>query len=288
MDRAVEISAFLRSRRGRLSPVEVGLPFDGRIRRVPGLRREEVARLAGMSVDYYMRIEQGRGGTVSAEIIEAIAGALRLDAVERDHLLNLTAAGTTAQQATAPVPQRVRAGLYDLLTVMDQAPTIIMGRRTDILASNALARLLFMDFEQLPAAHRNYARFVLLNPLARELFVDWELLGAQATAMLRLDAGRHPEDRQLSDFVAELMERCPEFPQFWADQQVHQKDQGEIRLHHPVMGETTLQYQTLLVPGEDNQSLCAYYAAPGSPGERAIVRLAASAAGEHSGKVPQG
>jgi transcriptional regulator with XRE-family HTH domain len=286
MDRAVEISAFLRSRRGRLSPVDVGLPFDGRIRRVPGLRREEVARLAGMSVDYYMRIEQGRGGTVSAEIIEAIAGALRLDVVERDHLLNLTA-GATAPQESVPAPQRVRAGLYDLLSVMDRAPAIVMGRRTDILASNQLARLLFVDFEELPAAHRNYARFVLLNPLARELFVDWELLAAQATAMLRLDAGRHPEDRQLSDFVAELMQDCPEFPKFWADQQVHQKDQGEIRLRHPVMGETTLQYQTLLVPGEDNQSLCAYYAAPGSPGERAIAGLAASA-GEHCRKVPRG
>lgn len=274
MDRAAEISAFLRSRRARLSPWELGLPFDGRVRRVPGLRREEVARLAAMSSDYYMRIEQGRSGAVSLEIIDSLARALRLDTVERDHLLNLCGIGAAALHATSPEPQRVRQGLYDLLAVMDSVPAIILGRRTDVLASNRLARALMTDFESLPATHRNYARFILLDPKARELYQDWEQVSAQITAMLHLDVGRFPDDRRLADLIDDLMAGCPEFTRFWDYQEVHEKDQGEIRFNHPVVGETVLHYQTLMIPGEADQSVCAYYGAPGSTSEAALARLA--------------
>lgn len=275
MDRAAEISAFLRSRRARLSPTDLGTPFDGRVRRVPGLRREEVARLAGISPDYYMRIEQGRSGAVSLEIIDSLALALRLDTVERNHLLNLV--GTpTPHHAPVLEPQRVRTGLYDLLAVMDSVPAIILGRRTDVLASNRLARALMTDFGALPATHRNYARFILLDPRARELYQDWEQVSAQTTAMLHLDVGRFPDDRQLAQLISDLREGCPEFTRFWADQDVHEKDQGEIRFDHPVMGETVLHYQTLLVPGEADQSVCTYYGAPGSSSEAALARLAAA------------
>lgn len=273
MDRAAEISAFLRSRRARLSPTDLGAPFDGRVRRVPGLRREEVARLAGMSADYYMRIEQGRGGAVSLEIIDSIAQALRLDTVERNHLLNLCTA-PTPHHTPSYEPQRVRPGLYDLLSVMEPVPAIILGRRTDVLASNRLARALMTDFEALPATHRNYARFILLDPRARELYQDWEQVGEQTTSMLHLDVGRFPDDRQLADLITDLREGCPEFPRFWDDQNVHEKDQGEIRFNHPVVGEFVLHYQTLLVPGEADQSVCTYYGAPGSSSEAALARLA--------------
>ncbi|KNC19753.1 XRE family transcriptional regulator [Arthrobacter sp. RIT-PI-e] len=275
MDRAAEISAFLRSRRARLSPTDLKAPFDGRVRRVPGLRREEVARLAGISSDYYMRIEQGRSGAVSLEIIDSLALALRLDNVERNHLLNLC--GTpTPHHAPELDPQRVRQGLYDLLAVMDSVPAIILGRRTDVLASNRLARALMTDFEALPATHRNYARFILLDPRARELYEDWEQVSAQTTAMLHLDVGRFPDDRQLAELISDLREGCPEFTSFWADQNVHEKDQGEIRFNHAVMGPTVLHYQTLQVPGEADQSVCTYYGAPGSSGEAALAALAAA------------
>lgn len=274
MDRAAEISAFLRSRRARLSPPELGLPFDGRVRRVPGLRREEVARAANMSADYYMRIEQGRSGAVSPEIVESIVTALHLDAVERDHLFNLFGSGTAAIHSIRQEPQRVRAGLYDLLAVMDSVPAIILGRRTDVLASNRLARALMTDFEGQLATQRNLARFILLDPRARELYRDWEQVSEQTSAMLHLDVGRFPDDRLLADLIDDLMTGCPEFAQFWAKQEVHEKDQGEIRFNHPVVGQIELHYQTLLVPGEAEQSICTYYGAPGSASEAALKRLA--------------
>ncbi|PHQ53355.1 hypothetical protein BLA24_01770 [Streptomyces cinnamoneus] len=196
MDFRTELAAFLRSRRARLRPEDVGVrPFSGR-RRVPGLRREELAELAGVSVDYYIRLEQGRSQNVSDSVLDAVAGALRLDAAERAHLGHLTRA-LRDSPAQALAPQPVRAGIQVLLGALDEVPAYVLGRRLDILASNRLARVLFGDFDALPAERRNVAWLHFLDPGARERYPDWEQTARDTVAALRMDLGRYPCDDRL-------------------------------------------------------------------------------------------
>lgn len=273
MDRSTDIADFLRSRRARITPDEAGLPADGRIRRVPGLRRDEVARLAGVSTEYYTRLEQGRGGNPSPEVLDALARALRLDTAESEHLADLLTRRPAAARHAPSGPQRVRPGIHLLLQTLDHVPAFVLGRRTDVLASNRLARALLTDFDALPATRRNMARYYLLDPEARERAVDWEQLAAETVAMLRLEAGRYPHDRQLADLVGELTLRSPEFTTWWNDHRVLRRTHGTKRYRHPVAGDLVFSYEALQPPGDQDQTLCVYTVEPGSPSAQALQLL---------------
>jgi transcriptional regulator with XRE-family HTH domain len=273
LDRRAELSEFLRTRRARLKPEEVGLPSFGRHRRVPGLRREELAQLAGMSVAYYTRLEQGNGRNVSAEVLDAIACALRLSDAEHAHLLDLAKPKRQKKKAVAR-PQQVRVGLLQLLESVDTVPAYVSGRRSDILAWNRLASALFGDWGQLPPAERNWARLVFLNPGYRDLFVDWDRKASDMVSFLRMDAGRHPDDPRLSALVGELSVKSEEFRRLWATHDVKEKSHGAKRMRHPLVGELTLSFETFRLVDDADQSFVTYHAEPGSPSAEALRLLA--------------
>ncbi|WP_326670403.1 MULTISPECIES: helix-turn-helix transcriptional regulator [unclassified Streptomyces] len=269
-----DLGDFLRSRRARIQPEDVGLNSYGR-RRVPGLRREEVAQLAGVSVDYYIRLEQGRGPSVSDAVLDAIARVLRLDGTEHAYLR--TVARPAARKAAPSAAQRVRPGLRLLLDTLDRAPAFVLGRRMDVLAWNALADAL-VGFSRMAAGERNMPRQTFLEPAARELYPDWPAVAAETVAYLRLDAGLHPDDKQLATLVGELSMKSEEFRRLWADHQVKAKTYGVKRIDHPVVGGLTLPYETLGVPGDPGQSLVVYTPEPGSETAERVALLASWAA----------
>ncbi|MEW1675770.1 helix-turn-helix transcriptional regulator [Streptomyces noursei] len=276
-----ELGDFLRSRRARIQPEEVGLPGHGR-RRVPGLRREEVAQLAGVSVDYYIRLEQGRGPSVSDAVLDAVGRVLRLDDTEQEYLRRVArpaARRAAARRAPAggSAPQQVRPGLRLLLDTLDRAPAFVLGRRMDVLAWNDLGDAV-VGFSRMAPEDRNMPRQVFLDPRARELYPDWAAVAAETVAHLRLDAGQHPHDAQLTTLVGELSLRSEDFRRLWADHQVREKSYGVKRLHHPVVGELELPYETLAVPGEAGQLLVVYTAEPGSQTAERLQLLASWAA----------
>ncbi|AWW43549.1 XRE family transcriptional regulator [Streptomyces sp. AS58] len=276
MKQTAELGEFLRSRRARLQPGDLGIAPDARPRRVAGLRREELSRLAGISTEYYTRLEQGRAGNVSEEILHALAQALRLDRTECAHLMNLASAATGATRRRSPErPQRVRPGLWHLLETLEHVPAFILGRRTDVLAANPLARTVLTDFDALPANQRNYARYLLLDPAAQERCLDWERTAAETVAMLRLDAGRHPHDRQLTTLIGELSVHSQQFPLWWSDHQVRQRTHGHKRYHHPLVGDITFRYECLSPPDDPDQTLCVYTAGP-EPSDRENLALLGS------------
>ncbi|WP_329459125.1 helix-turn-helix transcriptional regulator [Streptomyces sp. NBC_01497] len=284
-DANTELREFLRSRRARISPGEAGLSaLAGQgPRRVPGLRREEVARLAGVSVDYYVRLERGRGANVSDAVLASLARALRLDDTERAHLFTLAGPahrrrrGRGAARAPVDAVQRVRPGLLRLLDGLDDAPALVLGRRYDVLASNALARAFYTDFDAMPAPDRNMLRYLFLDPTARSLYVDWPAAARSTVAALRLDAGRHPGDPLLAGLVAELSDRDGDFRRWWARHDVSERGYGVKRYHHPVVGDLVLGYESLTPTTDPDQILGMHTAEPGSPSEAALRRLAARA-----------
>ncbi|ARF58810.1 helix-turn-helix transcriptional regulator [Streptomyces gilvosporeus] len=267
-----DLGDFLRSRRARIQPEEVGLPGHGR-RRVPGLRREEVAQLAGVSVDYYIRLEQGRGPSVSDAVLDAIGRVLRLDDTEQDYLR--TVARPTRRRRSAPgaASQKIRPGLRLLLDTIDRAPAFILGRRMDVLAWNDLGDAV-VGFSRMPPQERNMPRQVFLDPQARELYPDWPAVAAETVAYLRLDAGSHPQDKQLATLVGELSLGSEDFRRLWADHQVKAKAQGTKRMRHPVVGELTMPYETLTASGEPDQMLVVYTPEPGTQTEERLRLLA--------------
>ncbi|MGW4379315.1 helix-turn-helix domain-containing protein [Kitasatospora sp. NPDC004531] len=273
MERSREIADFLRSRRAAIGPDQAGLPADGRVRRVPGLRRDEVARLAGVSTEYYTRLEQGRAHNPSAEVVAALAQALRLDASEREHLTDLLLPDPQAARRSPNRAQRVRPGLYLMLETLSRVPAFILGRRTDVLAANHLARAVLTDFDALPATRRNLARYYFLDPRARESVGDWERIAAETVAVLRLEAGRHPGDRRLADLVGELTLACPEFSTWWNDHKVLRRTHGAKRYFHRLAGELHFSYESFQVPGDTEQTLCVYNVEPGSDTARALRLL---------------
>jgi transcriptional regulator with XRE-family HTH domain len=244
---------------------------------VPGLRREEVALLAGVSPDYYARLEQGRRITPSAAVVEAIGRALGLDDAGRAHLKDLI--GLTGPPRRSRGVQRVRPGLYQLLDALDGEPALILGRRTDVLASNRMARALFADFDRLPPGQRNYARWMFLDEDARSLFVDWQDQARAAVESLRFDVGRDPGDRATAELVAELREHSAEFDRWWEQHRVHQRTHGTKRLRHPLVGELAVEYETLTLPGDPDTTLYVYTTEAGSPSRQAIDLLASWTAG---------
>ncbi|WP_205471078.1 helix-turn-helix transcriptional regulator [Nocardioides sp. SYSU D00038] len=275
-----ELADFLRRARARVDPAGTGLPHDGRIRRVPGLRREEVAMLAGVSTDYYTRLEQGRRITPSEGVLDALARALGLDETGRAHLGHLTATSARPTRRRTPTVQRVRPGLHQFLDSLEGHPALVLGRRTDVLASNRLARALFTDFDAVPPRERSYARWMFLDESARSLFVDWEEQARTCVENLRLEVGTHPDDPALHDLVAELAERSPEFAAWWEEHGVFQRTFGTKRLQHPVVGELAVQYESLTLPGDPDQTLFVYTTEPGTSSREALTLLASWALSE--------
>ncbi|WKK23646.1 helix-turn-helix transcriptional regulator [Streptomyces olivoreticuli] len=272
MDQRTELSEFLRSRRARLSPEDVGLTPHGGRRRVPGLRREELAQLAGVSVAYYTRLEQGRGQNVSSSVLDAIADALGLSRAERDHLNHLVR--PSRARKTGARPQRVRPAVQQLIDSMDNVPAYVVGRRLDVIAWNRMACALLGDYAAAPAHQRNMAWQIFLDPASRELYVEWERKAADIVAFLRLDAGRYPDDPQLAALVGELSVKSQEFRELWATHDVQDKGFGVKQIHHPVVGPLTLAYETLVLPSDAGQQLITYHAEPGSTSAESLRLLA--------------
>jgi transcriptional regulator with XRE-family HTH domain len=276
MDKRRELGEFLKSRRARLRPDDLDLPSFGR-RRVPGLRREELAQLAGVSVDYYVRLEQGRAGQPSEGVLDALGRALRLDDAEWAHLHDLSRAARRRRRE--PPPERVRPEVRRLMDALDSTstPATVIGRRADVLAWNETAAALVADWGALPPQQRNAARHVFLDEGARELYPDWEE-GARATvAHLRLAAGRHPDDPALAELIGELSMKSEEFRRWWPRHDVQEKTHGAKRFMHPIVGPLTLAYESLALTGDGDQTLIVYTAEPGSDSETALRLLGAAA-----------
>ncbi|MEU9352487.1 helix-turn-helix transcriptional regulator [Streptomyces griseoloalbus] len=275
MDQLVTLGEFLRSCRSRLVPDEVGVPRTGR-RRVSGLRREELAQLAGMSVDYYTRLEQGRSRTASHAVLDSLAAALRLDGAERAHLFDLAGDHRPRHEEAGRALQQVDPTAHRLLETLDSAysPAFVLGRHTDVLAGNRLAYALITDFAALAPRKRNQARFVFLDPYARELYGDWDTVAADTAAMLRMEAGRRPADRELGDLIGELSVHSADFRALWADRRVVERTWGTKAYHHPVVGDLTVSYQAMALAGREDQTLFVYTTQSGSADETALRLLA--------------
>ncbi|WP_193046991.1 helix-turn-helix domain-containing protein [Mycolicibacterium baixiangningiae] len=266
-----ELADFLKHARGAVDPARAGLPADGRIRRVAGLRREEVALLAGVSTDYYTRLEQGRRITPSPGVLDAIARALDLDSTGRAHLGHLV--GAPLSRRVAPTVQRVRPGLYQLLDSLDGTPAMILGRYTDVLATNRLGRALIADFDRMRPRDRNYARWMFLTAEARNLFVDWDVQARAAVENLRLEMGNSPGDATTRALVDELSAASEEFRSWWGEHRVYQRTNGSKRLSHPVVGEFTVDYETFMMPGDADQTLFLFTTGAGTASREAMNLL---------------
>ncbi|QNE20587.1 helix-turn-helix transcriptional regulator [Kribbella qitaiheensis] len=273
MDRRAELTEFLKSRRARIRPEDLGLKvFGNGRRRVPGLRREELAQAAGVSADYYVRLEQGRTDNVSQEILDAVAGVLSLTEDEQDHLRRLAKPVRRPKQRRTV--QRVRPAMQQLLKALDGVPAFILGRRMDVLAWNPLAAALIVDFGALSAKERNMPRLVFLDESCRDFYPQWEAIAAETVDYLRLYAGRNPDDPELAELIGELSIRSEEFRTQWARHDVRDKSFGVKRMVHPMVGELTLQYESLVMPGDLDQTLITYSAEAGTQSESALRLLA--------------
>jgi transcriptional regulator with XRE-family HTH domain len=268
-----ELGEFLQSRRAKLRPEQAGISPGSR-RRVAGLRRQEIAELAGVSVDYYVRLEQGRVGNVSESVLGAIARALQLDDDERSHLRALAHPVTGRQRPERA--QRVRPQLLRILDSLD-LPAVVIGRRMDILAWNRLGAALYgVDFGALPRELRNWPRLVFLGHVdARALYPDWDRSdGAAIVGYLRLDAGRHPGDPAMAALVGELSLHSGDFRRWWAAHDVRDESSGRKRINHPLAGELHLTFDTLRPADDPDQALFVHMADPDSPTARALRLLA--------------
>jgi transcriptional regulator with XRE-family HTH domain len=291
VDTKSEIREFLTSRRGRITPHQAGISAYGE-RRVPGLRREEVAVLAGVSVDYYTRLERGNLSGVSESVLEALTRALQLDEAERAHLFDLArAAGPTTSTRPLRKKQRVRPGVQRMLDAMTGAPAFVSNRRLDILAANRLGRALYSDLFEGPDRPPNTARFTFLDPRATDLYVDWESVANEVVAILRSGAGKDPYDRDLSDLVGELSTQSETFRKLWAAHNVRFHDTGAKKFHHPVVGDLSLTFETTELSADAGLTMFAFTAEAGSRSEEGLNLLASWAATldqEEPAPAPQG
>ena len=279
MDSRNEIRDFLISRRARITPDQAGLPVYGGNRRVSGLRREEVAMLAGVSVDYYIRMERGNARGVSDSVLENLARALHLDEAERAHLYDLArAANNGARAPRRPARQQVRPAVQRLLDAMTMAPVYVRNGRMDVLAANRLGRALFAPLFGSPAKPTNMARFIFLDPAAPAFYQEWDRLASDTVALLRAEAGRNPTDRGLSDLIGELSTRSDIFRIRWADHNVRKHRSGIKHFHHPVVGDISLAYESLELVADPGLVLNGYSAEPGTASEDALNLLASWAA----------
>ncbi|MEU5460380.1 helix-turn-helix domain-containing protein [Streptomyces althioticus] len=280
-DRTSPLGAFLKARRARLSPDDVGLPRYGDRRRVPGLRREEVALLAGVSAGYYTRLEQGQQANASPEVLDALARALRLSPPERDHLLDLSStAGHRTRRPTAPGgAETASADLRTLLTTMAaHVPALVVGRRNDVLAWNGTGHALLAPHLDVaapddPGTRPNLSRLVFLDAPTRALYRDWPAKARAVVGNLRILAARNPGDTHLAALITELTARSAEFVTIWDAHTVDPCGRDAHTLAHPVVGELTVIQQTFDIPKEPHQSLVTFTAEPGSPSAAALEAL---------------
>jgi transcriptional regulator with XRE-family HTH domain len=280
MDNGNELRDFLVSRRARITPDRAGLPAYGGNRRVAGLRREEVALLAGVSIDYYVRLERGRAAGVSESVLENIARALQLDEAERAHLFDLARACAPASPRAPrrPPAQAVRPSVRRILDSMTTTPAYVRNARLDILAANALGEALFAPVFSSAARPANNARFMFLDPAARDFYQDWERQAKDVVALLRTEAGRSPHDTTLSNLIGELSTRSEHFRTWWAAHNVRFHRTGVKRFHHPAVGDLTLTYEALDLAADEGLRVSAYTAEPGTPSDDALKVLASWAA----------
>jgi transcriptional regulator with XRE-family HTH domain len=279
MDSRNDVSEFLRSRRAKVSPGQVNLVVGGN-RRVPGLRREEVATLASVSVDYYARLERGNLTGVSDEVLDSIAHALRLDEAETAYLFALARAAQPgpARRKRAARPQELRPSLQQFMDAITGAPALVHNERMDFIAANALGRALYAPVLADHVQPANSARFMFLNPEAPTFFPEWEQNANDVVAVLRSSAGRKPHDRSLSDLVGELATRSGEFRTRWAAHNVRFHRTGLKRIHHPVVGDLELSYEAMELPANPGWTMFAYTAEPGSASDERLKLLASWAA----------
>jgi transcriptional regulator with XRE-family HTH domain len=277
VDNRNEIRAFLTSRRAKITPAQAGLPVYGGTRRVSGLRRGEVAMLAGVSVEYYTRLERGNLSGASESVLDALAGALQLDDVERTHLFDLARAAnasTTARARRRSSAPRVRPSVQRILDSMVGTPALVRNNHFDVLSANALGSALYSEMFTSPLQPVNSARFIFLDPRSRRFYVNWERMAKDAIGALRLAAGKNPYDRGLTDLIGELSTRSDMFRTWWAAHDVYVHRSGTKHIHHPVVGELELAYEGMQLAGDDGLTVVAYSATPGSPSEDALNLLA--------------
>jgi transcriptional regulator with XRE-family HTH domain len=280
-DLTAEIRDFLSTRRARITPEQAGLPAYGGNRRVKGLRREEVAMLAGVSVDYYVRMERGSLAGASESVLNALADALRLDEAERTHLYALArASGTHSSRRKRTAPTSVRPTIQQMLDAMTDAPAWVRNGRHDIVAMNQLARALYSPVLAAPRRPANTTRFVYLDPAAQDFFVDYDRIANDAAAMLRLEAGRNPHDKALIELVGELSTRSELFRRRWASHDVQFHRSGQKRLLHPVVGQLDLDFESMELASAPGLQLNVYTAAAGTPTADALKLLASWAASQ--------
>jgi hypothetical protein len=281
MDNGNEMRDFLVSRRARITPEQAGLPAYGGNRRVAGLRREEVALLAGVSIDYYTRLERGRAHGASPGVLDGIARALHLDEAERAHLFDLARAAAAPAAPRAPrkpAGQHVRPSVRRILDSMTTTAAYVRNTRMDILAANKLGAALFAPVLASPEQPANSARFLFLDPAAPAFYTDWERQAQDVVAVLRAEAGRSPHDRALSNLVGELSTRSESFRTWWAAHNVRFHRSGVKRFHHPAVGDLTLAFEALDLAADEGLRISAYTAEPGSPSDDALKLLATWAA----------
>ena len=274
-----DVKEFLSSRRARITPEQAGLPAYGGNRRVPGLRREEVAMLAGMSVDYYNRLERGNLHGVSDAVLGSVARTLQLDEAETSHLFDLArAANASPTKRRRASPASVRPSIQRMLDAMTEAPAWVRNARHDFLAGNRLGYALYSDMFTDPVRPANNARFVFLNERSKTFFPDWERAADDIVAMLRTEAGVNPYDRDLSDLIGELSTRSETFRTRWAAHNVRFHRTGVKRLHHPEVGDLELSYEAMELSSDPGLTFLAYTAEPGSPSADGLKLLATWAA----------
>ncbi|MEU5655106.1 helix-turn-helix transcriptional regulator [Streptomyces sp. NPDC047737] len=278
-----EIKQFLTSRRAKITPEQAGLPTHGGKRRVVGLRRAEVATLAGVSVEYYTRLERGNAGGVSESVLEALARALRLDDAERTHLFHLArTAGTARPTRRRAAPQRVRPAVQQLLDSMAETPAFVRNGRLDILSANRLGYALYSEVYVDPVRPANHARFIFLDPRSADFYLDWNSVAEDTVALLRAEAGRDPYDRGLTDLIGELSTRSEDFRVRWAAHDVRFHPNGIKRFHHPLVGDLLLHFEALELSGDTGQTIITHTAERNSPSDEALRVLASWTAPEHA------
>ncbi|WP_104128566.1 helix-turn-helix transcriptional regulator [Cryobacterium sp. Y57] len=276
MDDKDTLADFLRSARARLTPADVGVLVNPHApaRRVPGLRRDEVAGLAGVSVDYYARMEQGRVTQASDAVVNALAGVLHLNEAERSYLFSLLSASTGGRIQQRRRTHAVRTSVRTIMDSFTTQPAFVLGVGMDVLAMNDLAKLLLKDFTKASGLGRSMARWTFLDPSARTLYLDWEIVACDVAAMLRHDARSHPNDRALNELIGELTVKSDEFRAWWSQHRVWECTFGVKRFEHPIVGRVDVDYETFPVPGEPDQQLFVYSTEPASASNDALLILA--------------
>lgn len=287
IDHRAEVREFLSSRRARITPEQAGLPAYGGNRRVKGLRREEVAMLAGVSVDYYVRMERGNLSGASDGVLDALVGALQLDEAEREHLFTLARTAGSSRARRRRAPTSVRPAVQQVLDAISDAPAWVRNGRHDIVAMNRLGRALYAPILADPRRPANTTRFVYLDPAARDFFVDWETVAKDAASYLRIEAGRNPHDPDLIALIGELSTQSELFRERWASHDVRLHRSGQKRLRHPVVGRLDLNFESMELPSEPGLVLNVYTASAGSPAADSLALLASWAATQDAAELTE-